>query len=114
MLGGVVPGGRLLVQGHRSGVARCGPGREQQQKAGVGASVDGVALVGSEFYEQAAAATDALAGGGGDLDFAVEHGDPGSFVDLMIVKALAGRNHYRDRACIVGGGENLGGVWSQG
>ena len=37
-----------------------------------------------------------------DLDLAVDHGDPGAFVNLVIVEALAGRNQQGDRARIVG------------
>ena len=42
-----------------------------------------------------------LAGRSCDLDLAVEHGDPGAFVHLVIVEALTRGNQQGDRARIV-------------
>jgi hypothetical protein len=90
-----------------------GHGVSAAARIGVSAGVDCGAPIGSEFDEQAAAAADAFAGRGCDLDLAGEHGDPGAFVHLVIVEALTRGNQQGDRARIVGGGEDLRGVWSE-
>ena len=72
--------GRLLFKRHRSWMTGSWPRREQQQESGVGAGMDCMALIRSEFDQQAAAAADALAGRICDLHLAVEHGDPGTFI----------------------------------
>jgi hypothetical protein len=55
--------------------------------------VYGVALARVERDQQAAAANDAVSRASRDLDLAFEDGDPGPLVHLMIVQALACRNH---------------------
>jgi hypothetical protein len=61
--------------------------------------------------KQAAAAADALAGRGRDLDLTFKDDYPGALVHLVIVKALTRGNQQSDRPPIVGGGEDLRGVW---
>src|SRR6185437_7809669 len=70
--GGGVAGSRLLFERRGSGMACSQPWREQQQEPGVGPRVYGVAFVRIEFDEQAAAAADALASSGCDLDLGVQ------------------------------------------
>ena len=53
----------------------------------------GVALARVERDQQTAAANDTVSRTSRDLDLAIEDGDPGPLVHLMIVQALPCRNH---------------------
>jgi hypothetical protein len=78
----------LLLERERASVADARPWREQEQQARVCTGVDGVALVGSEFNDQAGTSHDPLPGARGDFDLAREHGHPCPFVHLVIVQAF--------------------------
>jgi hypothetical protein len=48
-----------------------------------------------------------LAGGCRDFDLAVDHEQPGTFVDLVVRESLAGCEVEHDYACDVARGEDL-------
>lgn len=87
-----LPDHRLLLEAERPGMAKAGPGREQEQEARVAAGVDAVALGRLELDQRPDAAGRALGGvQRGHLDLAGDDDQPGAFVDLVVVEALARR-----------------------
>jgi len=113
VFGRLLAGVGLRFDRQRAGVASSGPGGQQQQDPRVCASRDGVSFARVELDEQPGAAGDLLAGGCRDLHVAFDDGDPGAFVDLMVLHRFAGGDLDHDRSCVVGGREDLRRVRAQ-
>ena len=77
------------------------------EEAGVRAGVYGVTFVGGESDHETCTADHALSTARGNLDLAVDHREPRAFVHLMIVEALARRDHQGDCPRLVCRGEDL-------
>src|ERR1041384_1652921 len=84
-----------------------GPGREDQQQAGIRAGDDRMALTGVELEEAAGARRNRISGGGRHLDLAVDDDDPSALVHLVLLQRLPGGKVEDDRASVVCGGEDL-------
>lgn len=104
----------LFVERHRPRMAGSGPRSQQQENARVCEGLEFVSLLGWKLHQSPQLSIDRLAGVAGDPYLTVDDGDPGSLVDLMVLKQLAGREVEYDGASLLGRGEDLRLMWLPG
>src|SRR4051794_9299203 len=83
------------------------PWAEDQEKPGIGARHDRVALAGVELEEVPGTCRRALGGRRGHLHLTLDHQHPRPLVHLVLLQLLPGREAQQDRPRVLSRGEDL-------